>query len=128
MSFLLAWNNVYSSIASYARSLGISNVSKGKPGYIPQETPFVLCFGYPLPRSFGEGAQAQRKKMEIVIFVATANEDLATGIEHTVDLAEQIGDMLVRDYPQIISCIPEFDSLHGNNIIASLTVSMYYRD
>lgn len=127
MSFKSSWNEVFAKIKSYAISEGISNVSKGKPGYIPSEAPFALAFAYPLPRVFGESPTASKKKMEILIFVADADEDLAEGIDRVVDIAEKIGDAFAKDHPNTISVAPEFDSIDGNNIIASLTITMYYR-
>ena len=74
-----------------------------------------------------EGSRSQRKSMEILAFVGDADEDLSEGIERATDTAERLGDFLAGKYPDTFSIEAEFDSIYANNIIASLTIQMFYK-
>lgn len=127
MSYKDCWSGVFAIIEKFAEQEGIGNVSRGKVGYMPNESPFICAFASPLPIKFGEGAQAQRKSMEISIFIGRSSEDVADGLDEVMDIGDKMGDYLAARLHTLSSLSVEFDSIYGDNIVACVSITLYYR-
>ena len=126
MNFEKSWDTAVKTLSDNKSSLGCIRVEKGKPGYIPQESPFILVFATPERCSVYENSELTARRLTLSVFCGDNHYENDFAVVTTYYTAEKALGVLTNTFGvRIAGATIEIDSVFDDLTVCLLELTVF---